>query len=530
MTSPDYDVAIVGYGPVGQTLAALLGRAGHRVGVFERFGNLYALPRAVHFDHEIMRVWQALGIVEDIADDLLPVYEYRWFGADGEPIMTMASPTPASSGWEPNYLFFQPYLEAALDRAARESASVERGWSAEDVSEHGDHVELTLRRVVERRPGELLATDETLTVRARFVIGSDGANSSVRSACGIGWEDLGFAARWLTLDLRPHDIGALDHLPTTCQWCDPQRPHMHTRNGRSHRRWEFMLRDDERPEDFDEARVWQLLSPWLSPREAQLKRYAVYEFRGLLARTMRDGRILLAGDAAHLMPPFLGQGMCSGIRDAHNLAWKLDLVLRGLARDELLDSYTAERRPHCEWIVRLSMEMARVSCVLDSAAAAERDVGLRAAQVPPPLDLPGIGDGFLQTRRDGGDSALRGALAPQGMVAANGQQGRSDDVVGRGFVLLAAAGDPRSSLAAEELAFLDGLGTSLVSLNPQVRDGLCDLDGRLRSWLEDNDAAAALVRPDFYVFGAARSLDELPALVQNSRRQLTTQQEVAAHG
>ena len=130
MVKLDYDVAIVGYGPVGQTVAALLGGAGHRVGVFERFGSLYALPRAIHFDHEIMRVWQALGIVEEIGDDLLPIREYRWFGADGEPIMTMRAETPTPSGWEPNYLFFQPYLERALDRAAQSSASVERGWSA----------------------------------------------------------------------------------------------------------------------------------------------------------------------------------------------------------------------------------------------------------------------------------------------------------------------------------------------------------------------------------------------------------------
>ena len=164
---------------------------------------------------------------------------------------------------------------------------------------------------------------------------------------------------------------------------------MHTRNGRSHRRWEFMLLPDERPEDFDDpARVWELLSPWLGPDDAELTRYAVYEFRALLAETMRDGRVFLAGDSAHLMPPFMGQGLCSGVRDAANLAWKLDLALRGEAGDDLLDSYTAERRPHCEWIVRLSMEMARVSCVLDEAAAAERDATLRGTEAPPPAVPP----------------------------------------------------------------------------------------------------------------------------------------------
>lgn len=528
MTLLDYDVAIVGYGPVGQALAALLGRAGHRVGVLERFGQLYDLPRAVHFDHEIMRVWQALGIVEEIADDLLPIYDYRWFGADGEPIMTMRGQTPAPSGWEPNYLFFQPYLEAALDRRARQLAAVERGWSAEALAQHADHVELKLRRVREDVPGRLLATQETRIVRARYVIGTDGANSTVRELCGIGWEDLGFAAHWLTLDLRPHDIGALDQLPTTCQWCDPARPHMHTRNGQSHRRWEFMLLPGERREDFaDSARVWELLSPWLGPDDAELIRYAVYEFRGLLAETMRDARVFLAGDAAHLMPPFMGQGMCSGIRDASNLAWKLDLALRGQAGDELLETYTAERRPQCEWIVRVSMEMARVSCVLDRAAAIERDASLRAAETPPLPGLPGVADGFVQSA--GSRSALAGAFAVQGTVAGAAGEGRFDDIVGHGLVLLAVEGDPCAVLSAEQLEFLARLGASFASLDPAASCGVRDLDGRIRSWLEGHDAAAVIVRPDFYVFGAVRSVDDLPALVDDLRQQFIARQEVA-HG
>ena len=516
------DVAIVGYGPVGQTLAALLGRAGHRVAVFERFGRLYDLPRAVHFDHEIMRVWQALGIVEHIAPDLLPVREYRWFGADGEPIMEMRAEAPAPSGWEPGYLCFQPYVEAALDRTARTVATLERGWSAEAVVQHDDHVELTLRRVTEEQPGRLAPTAETRSVRARFLIGADGANSAVRAAAGIGWEDLGFASEWLTLDLRPNDIRALDHLPTSCQWCDPVRPHMHTRNGQAHRRWEFMLLPGERREEFgDPARVWELLSPWLGPDDGELVRHAVYEFRALLAERMRDGRVFLAGDAAHLMPPFLGQGLCSGIRDAANLAWKLDLALRGEVGEQVLDSYSDERRPQCEWIVRLSMEMARVSCVLDPAAAAERDSALRSADAPPRAALPGLADGLLYA------SPLAGTLAVQGRVAGSAGEGLLDDAVGRGFTLVVAEGDPASALDADDLALLDRLDVRLASLDPTARCGVRDLDGRLGAWLRDNHVAAVIVRPDFYVFGAVQSTEQLPELVDALRQQLTTRQEAA---
>jgi 2-polyprenyl-6-methoxyphenol hydroxylase-like FAD-dependent oxidoreductase len=527
MDGVDYDVAIVGYGPAGQTAAALLGRAGHRVGVFERFSEPYRLPRAVHFDHEIMRVWQALGIVEEIAKDLLPVHEYRWFGADGEPIMTMHASTPAASGWEPSYLFFQPYLEAALDRAASARATVRRRWSAEEIVQRTDHVELTLRRVLERRPGRLASGEETRTVRARYLIGADGANSSVRAECGIDWEDLGFAERWLTLDLRPHDIRSLERLPTTCQWCDPARPHMHTRNGQSHRRWEFMLLPDERDEEFaNSARVWELLSPWLGPGDAELVRHAVYEFRSLLATTMRDRRVLLAGDAAHLMPPFMGQGLCSGIRDVSNLAWKLDLVLRGEADEGLLDSYTAERRAQAEWIIRLSMEMGRVSCVLDPGAAAERDATLRASEASPPLALPAIADGLIQ-RGSEELPALAGTFAVQGSVAGPAGEGLFDDVVGRGFVLLTVGPDPRRVLDDEQRAFLERLACLLVPLNPAAPGGVRDLDGRLTSWLAAHGAEAVIVRPDFHVFGAVGRAEQLPALVDDLREQLMTRREVA---
>lgn len=302
---------------------------------------------------------------------------------------------------------------------------------------------------------------------------------------------------------------------------------MHTRNGRSHRRWEFMLLPDERPDDFaDPARVWELLSPWLGPDDAELTRYAVYEFRAQVAETMRRDRVFLAGDAAHLMPPFLGQGLCSGIRDASNLAWKLDLALRDEAGEELLDSYTAERKPQCEWIVRLSMEMARVSCELDPAVAAERDAALRASETPPPIGLPGIAGGLVQKRSADGPSRLAGTFAVQGTVSGPAGEGRFDDVVGRGFVLLTAEGDPRAALGAEELAFLERLGTHLVSLDPAQEGAVRDVDGRLTSWLAAHDAAAIIVRPDFYVYGALSCVEDLPPLVRDLRQQLSISKEV----
>ena len=517
MSTLDADVLIVGYGPVGQAMAAMLARRGHRVAAYERFAEIYRLPRAVYFDDEIMQVWQALGIADELADDVLPALTYDWFGADGELIVKMEFASPGRSGWEPGYTFFQPNLEAVLDRAVRAlpSAAVHRGWGAEALTQADDHVAVTLRRIREPGRGRLEPTPETRTVRARYVIGADGANSFVREASGIGFEDQGFGERWLVIDLLPNDVDALSHIPAHCQWCDPVRPHMHTRNGRRHRRFEFMLLPGERPEEFDhEQRVWQLLEPWTTPADGSIVRSAVYEFRARLAPTMRAGRALLVGDAAHTMPPFMGQGLCSGIRDAAALTWRLDLILRGLADDRLLDSYTAERRPQNEWIVNLSTEMGRVSCVLDANAAAERDAALRTADAPPEITLPGLAAGLRAV-----DAPLAGARAVQGTVRLGDRSGRLNDLVERGFVVLARR---RPALPAEHARFLERIGAQLI-----VLEDLDDLDGRLTAWLEEHGLAAVLIRPDRYVFGAVATLDSLPTLVDDLRAQLHTTDEGA---
>ena len=328
-------MAIVGYGPVGQALSALLARAGHRVGVFERYQEIYRMPRAVHLDHEIMRLLQALGLAEALAEEMVPVRDYQWFGADGEPLLRFDVSILARSGWEADYMFFQPELERAIDRHACLAAgvNVERGWVAEGMTDSVGGVELRLRRVDEGESGRLATTGDTRTVTARWLVGADGANSFVREAGGITRRDLGFQERWLVVDAEPNDMGALAHLPAASQWCDPARPTTIVQSGPSHRRWEFMLLPDEQPSDFeDPARVWSLLEPWFRPEDGALTRSAVYEFRSMLANEMRKGHVLLVGDAAHLTPPFLGQGLCSGLRDAANVAWKLDLVLRVAVR------------------------------------------------------------------------------------------------------------------------------------------------------------------------------------------------------
>ncbi|HSS61451.1 MAG TPA: bifunctional 3-(3-hydroxy-phenyl)propionate/3-hydroxycinnamic acid hydroxylase [Candidatus Limnocylindrales bacterium] len=519
----DVDVAIVGYGPVGQTLATLLGRAGHRVAVFERFKEIYRLPRAVHLDHEIMRLLQSIGLAEVLAEEMIPVRDYQWYGADGELLLRFPLPVPARSGWDASYMFFQPELEAALDRAgcAQPGVTVERGWVAEKVVDLETAVELTLHRVAEPEPGRLAQTGDTRTVRASWVVGADGANSFVREASGITRRDLGFQERWLVVDAEPNDMEAFTHLPVAGQWCDPGRPMTQVQSGPRHRRWEFMLLPDEQASDFeDPERVWSLLEPWYKPQDGPLTRSAVYEFRSMLADQMRKGRALLVGDAAHLTPPFLGQGMCSGVRDAVNLAWKLDLVLRGLATDQLLETVDEERQPQNEAVIRLAVELGKVLCQLDPQAAAERDAMLRQAGPPPPLELAPLTGGALHRPVTVGGDPLAGTLSVQGLVARAGREGRFDDVVGGGFQLIVAGGDPGEQLSAADRALIDTLDMTVASLQANAPCGVRDVDGRLTAWLQEHEVHAVLVRPDFYVFGSAPAAEDLPALLDDLRSQL----------
>ena len=394
-----------------------------------------------------------------------------------------------------------------------------------------DRIELTLRRVTEEEPGRLALTGETRTVTSRWLVGADGANSFVREASGIGRRDLGFRERWLVVDAEPHDMAALAHLPIASQHCDPSRPTTIVQSGPRHRRWEFMLLPDEQASDFsDPERVWALLEPWYRPQDGPLTRSAVYEFRSMLADRMRDRRVLLVGDAAHLTPPFLGQGLCSGLRDAANVAWKLDLVLRGLASARLLDTIDPERQPQNEAIIRLAIELGRVLCQLDPQAAAERDAMLRGVDAPPPLELPPLSDGALHRPAGPTPDPLAGTLSVQGLVRRAGRDGRFDDVVGRGFQLIVAGDEALAALSSDQRALIDALDVTVALLDPAAPGGVSDLDGRLSAWMAQHGAHAVLIRPDFYVFGSCPSAGELPELLDDLRSELQVTSPPATAG
>lgn len=535
MQNETFDVVTVGYGPVGQMLTALLGRAGYRVAVFEQHASLYPLSRAGHLDHEIMRILQSLGVAEEFEERAWAMTGYDLLDADRHLLQRIPWNREGPSGWHSDYLFYTPNLQDTLDRVAREQPTVEvnHGWKAVELTQHADHADLTVQKAHFEKESGWVFEDETRTVRARYIVGTDGANSFIRSSCGIDWEDLGFEAEWLVIDVRPNDPTMEIDMPDAAQICDPARPISLFRwLGLEHCRWEFMLMPGETREQMRNAETcWRLLEPWgLNPDNASLTRHAVYQFRSRLAEDFRRGRVLLAGDAAHLMPPFQGQGMSSGIRDVKTLAWKLDLVLRGLASDALLDSYTQERQPHAEAVIRMSMALGDVVCTTDPEVAAARDEAFRTGSAPPPPSMPGIVDGILHRGPDGTPLLSAGQLSVQGRVQLDGKAGRFDDVIGQGWVLLTRGGDPSSVLTDEHKSLVEKLGMHVVHLaTPGSTDAgpVIDLTGNIAVWLGALEAAAVIVRPDYYLFGAVASMDELPEMVEDLARQITSHRDAS---
>jgi 3-(3-hydroxy-phenyl)propionate hydroxylase len=479
----DCDVLVVGLGPTGAVLAGLLAQRGLGVIGVDREGEPYSLPRAVHFDHEVMRTFQQL----DVADQMrrcardLPDYEFR--AADGRVLMRLRPPLKTPSGWGGGYMFHQPSLEAVLRErlAALPSADVRLGKRLDSLVQDADGV-----------TAAVTTPTGAADIRARYLVGCDGASSPVREAIGGGLFDYQFDEPWLVVDVK---VGAGCRVPdVNIQLCDPARPTTCVLSGPGRHRWEFMLLPGETAEAMmDDAIVHRLIGPW-DCAPVEIERKAVYRFHGLVANRWRAGRVMIAGDAAHQTPPFAGQGMCSGIRDAVNLAWKLGAVLGGTASPALLDSYQAEREPHVRSAIELAIGMGRVVCALDPVAAARRDAGMLAAQAGGAPALPRMQPSPFASGCVLAGSAGAGELLPQPTVGEGPTRLRMDDCLGDGACLIS-----RASVGAT------AAGVRLLELDTE---GLAPFRPALLGWLDQHAAEAVLVRPDRYVFGtgAARVL------------------------
>jgi 2-polyprenyl-6-methoxyphenol hydroxylase-like FAD-dependent oxidoreductase len=514
------DVIQIGLGPVGLTMAALVGQTGHSITVVERQHGLYGLPRAGHIDHEIVRILQSVDADGPVLADSYPTLEYVWVNAAGETLLEFDWGAKGISGYNSDYMQYQPVLEDAL--AARigddPNVTVMHGWEAVSFAQHADHVEVAVRRTV-LEPGNPrpVVTDEERVLRGRYLIGADGANSSVRRWLGIERDDLGFNERWLDVDARKkREL----HFDFDCgQICDPARPRCILPLGKRHRRWEWSLLPGETAEEFERPdKAWELLAEFgVGPDDVEIVRQLVYTFEARTAVSFREGRAILIGDAAHTMPPFMGQGMCSGMRDAKNLTWKLDLVLRGLASDAILDTYEEELRPYVlDWTV-ISLEAGKVPCITDPDKARERDELFRSGYQPPMPDFPQVRHGLIGRDADGQPAGPAGELGLQARVGRGEQVDLFDRVFGAGhrWQVISTAGDPRSVLTAEQLAIFDSMGAVfayLASAEGPEADAV-DVDGSYAAYFAERGIEALIARPDFYVYGATASLSELPQLV-----------------
>ncbi|QUD88112.1 bifunctional 3-(3-hydroxy-phenyl)propionate/3-hydroxycinnamic acid hydroxylase MhpA [Phenylobacterium montanum] len=476
----DCDVLIVGAGPVGVTLALLLAKQGLSVLAADRAADIYPLPRAAHIDHEIVRVFQSLGVADAIMASSKPAARYDFLTAGGEVLLRFNTGEGGSpSGWPAANMIHQPSLEATLRERLADfpTARLRTEWTLTCLDQDEQGVQASFE-----------TPEGPQVLRAAYVVGCDGARSTVRELSGIDLDDLAFDEPWLVIDTIVHAPSRLPAL--NLQICDPARPTTCVQMGSGRHRWEFMLKPGETAEDvLDDGFIAALLKPWNVEGAVSLERKAVYRFHALVAREWRKGRVLLAGDAAHQMPPFAGQGLCSGVRDAANLAWKLAEVLRGRAPEALLDTYQAEREPHVRAIIDLALMMGRTVCITDPAAAAARDAAMLAQRAagdapPGPMAFPPLSAGCIVEGTPGA-----GEYFPQPWAEGAGGQAKLDDVLGDGAWLI--------SIDAVDPILTDGLAAWRLS-NPALQP----YAEAIRAWLAKREMEAVLIRPDRYVFGA----------------------------
>ena len=514
LAESEFDVVIVGLGPVGAVAANIAGLLGLKTLVLERTDHAYLKPRAIVFDAEVMRIFASIDLAERIAKASRALGGSIYLGADRQPIRTFRARQPAhAKAWYPSNLFYQPELESILRDGLNRFSNVTVSLKHE-LAALRDLGGLSTLNVIAH------GSSQPLEIRARFVLACDGASSTVRKLLEISLDDIGFEERWLVVDtfvsgpmrwpsthLIPEEVQRGEY---SLMLCDPARPSTLIPGVGRHRRWEYMLLPGERDDDVV-GTDWlrRQLSQWIDPQDVEIVRSAVYRFRALIARRWRIDNVFLLGDAAHQTPPFYGQGMCHGIRDAAQLMWKLHLVSNDVSTARLLDSYQVEREPHVREIVAASVDAGAQVCILEPGAAAARDKEFRRIEFERRNAPVAITDVVPPIRAGIIDSNSGGMRLPE--LAVTTGDGRSlDDMLAGRFTLLTRC-EEADTLPAELAAGWQRIaGQTLRVGAPGDPDcPVRDASGAVSNWLAQSQACCAIVRPDRYVYAMPSDRESL---------------------
>ncbi len=526
----DCDVIIVGLGPTGAVLANLLGQYGWSVVVIERDEDIYYAPRAVHFDDEIARIFQFAGLADQILATSEPFDEMGFrLKARAKPVMQMnVGSQDRRYGYPGAFWFHQPTLEHHFRKGLQRFPKVRAICGAElmTIVQDCDGVNATYKSAV----------GETVSLRCRYLIGCDGGKSAVRREAGIELDSADFDQAWVVVDVKARCGKKDPDFPVHhFQVCDPKQPVTFVPMTGPYYEWQFMVMGNKSErEATDPGLVRQQLRKFIDLNKVEIIRIAYYKFHALWARRWRSDRIILAGDSAHQMPPFLGQGMCSGIRDAHALSWRLNLILLGVAAETCLDDYERERTDQVREVINGAMFLGNVIQTRSRIVALIRNFLLfRLPHLVSPLKSviyalsnrkKPISHGMIGNIT----SALAGHLMPQPLVKTSlGETVLLDNVLGLNFALLYRTGTSLTALATVEQLKAD-LSIQVTGFGPSAGIGIVgDQENRLITMFDRHHIDFVLIRPDRYIFDAA-PMDQLQSVFANLRQQLLAQPNLKA--
>ena len=506
------DIAIVGAGPVGLMIANYLGQCGVNVTLVEKLDSLIDYPRAIGLDDESLRTFQAVGLADNVLPHTTPWHAMRFMTPKGRCFADI-QPKTDEFGWSRRNAFIQPLADRVLFEGLQrfDNVKVLFGRELQGFEQSDSGVQLTLKN----------AEGRSERLQAKYLIGCDGGNSLVRRSLGISFEGKTAPNQWIVVDIANDPLST----PHVYLCCDPVRPYVSAALPHGVRRFEFMVMPGETEAELSKPEnMRKLLAKVLpDPDRIELIRSRVYTHNARLAGRFRQGRVLLAGDAAHIMPVWQGQGYNSGMRDASNLAWKLSLVIKGLANDRLLDSYELERRDHAKAMIDLSVLAGHVLAPPKRWQGTLRDGVSWLLNYVPPVKryfvemrfkpMPQYSRGALIVPSEKGSPVGKMFIQPKVLTDA-GATVLLDEVIGENFAFIAWGCDPTWGLTTAQIAQWKTLGTRFIQVLPDVQlrapsDAgndvirVGDSTGRLREWFARGSSSIALLRPDRFLAGLA---------------------------